>query len=65
MTEDFERTTMNSEQKTSKRPLLPALFVTLGVTSMMVSACNTVEGAGRDIEAAGDAIADTAEDASD
>ncbi len=56
---------MNSEQKTSKRPLLPALFVTLGVTSMMVSACNTVEGAGRDIEAAGDAIADTAEDASD
>jgi predicted small secreted protein len=30
-----------------------------------LAACNTVEGAGRDIEAAGDSIADTAEDAAD
>jgi len=30
-----------------------------------VTACNTVEGAGRDIEATGDAIADTADDAKD
>lgn len=29
----------------------------------MLTACNTVEGAGDDIEAAGDAISDTAEDA--
>ncbi|QKK10167.1 MAG: entericidin A/B family lipoprotein [Planctomycetota bacterium] len=27
--------------------------------------CNTIEGAGRDIESAGDAIADTARDAKD
>ncbi len=31
--------------------------------SAAVSACNTVEGAGKDIEAAGDAIQDTADDA--
>lgn len=28
-----------------------------------VSACNTVQGAGRDIEAAGEAVSDTAQDA--
>ncbi|MEX2219129.1 MAG: entericidin A/B family lipoprotein [Phycisphaerales bacterium] len=28
-------------------------------------ACNTVEGAGRDVEAAGDAVSDTARDAKD
>ena len=30
-----------------------------------IAACNTVEGAGRDIESAGDAIEDTAHDAKD
>lgn len=28
--------------------------------SLMVAACNTVEGAGRDLQSAGDAVADTA-----
>lgn len=31
--------------------------------SLAVAACNTIEGAGRDISAAGGAIADTARDA--
>lgn len=31
--------------------------------SMAVAACNTVAGAGRDVEAAGEAVSTTAEDA--
>jgi predicted small secreted protein len=30
--------------------------------SMVVAACNTVEGAGRDVSAAGHAVSNTAED---
>lgn len=41
-----------------KRPyLLPFVVVYL-----LLTACNTVEGVGRDIEAAGDAIEDSARD---
>lgn len=36
-----------------------ALFASL----IFLSACNTIEGAGRDIEATGDAIEGTAQDA--
>jgi predicted small secreted protein len=32
-------------------------------TSLAVSACNTVSGAGRDVSSAGHAVTDTAEDA--
>ena len=32
-------------------------------TSLAVSACNTVAGAGQDVESVGGAVADTAEDA--
>ncbi|SLN73846.1 entericidin A/B family lipoprotein [Oceanibacterium hippocampi] len=38
-------------------------FLLLGMTSVALPACNTVEGAGQDIEAAGDSISDTARDA--
>ena len=31
--------------------------------SMAVSACNTVSGAGKDVESAGEAVTETAEDA--
>ena len=31
--------------------------------SMAVAACNTVSGAGKDVESAGDAVSDAAEDA--
>ncbi len=40
-------------------------FVLLAATAALaVAACNTVAGAGRDVSAAGDAVTDTAEDAS-
>lgn len=40
-------------------------FVLLAATAALaVAACNTVAGAGRDVSAAGDAVAQTAEDAS-
>ena len=32
-------------------------------TSMLVAACNTVEGAGKDVSAAGHAVSNTADDA--
>lgn len=43
------------------------LLSTLGVvaTTGLLAACNTVEGAGRDVEAVGDAIEDAADDSSD
>lgn len=37
-----------------------ALLMTLG--ALAVAACNTVEGAGRDISAGGEAVSDTARD---
>jgi predicted small secreted protein len=47
--------------------LVPWLVSAAGVTMLsgMLSACNTVEGVGRDIERAGDAIQDEADDAQD
>ena len=40
------------------------LFLVLaGFASLSIAACNTVEGAGEDVSAAGDAVADTARDA--
>jgi predicted small secreted protein len=35
------------------------------LSTFALSACNTIEGVGRDVEAAGDAIEDTARDAKD
>jgi entericidin B len=43
------------------RKLVTLALLTLGLA---VAACNTVEGAGRDIQSAGHAISDTARDAS-
>ena len=40
------------------------LFILMVATaSLAVAACNTVEGAGRDVSAAGRAVTDTAKDA--
>jgi len=56
---------------TRTSPLTVDLFVRRLVvvmaagTVVALSACNTVEGAGRDIEAAGDGIEDAASDAKD
>jgi predicted small secreted protein len=35
------------------------------VTGLILTACNTVEGVGRDIKSAGEAIEDAAEDVAD
>ena len=41
--------------------MLYRLLITLGLLASL-AACNTIAGAGKDIEAAGEAISDTAED---
>lgn len=40
-----------------------ALVLIAAATALFVSACNTVEGVGRDVSAAGRAVANTASDA--
>lgn len=56
---------MSSLSALRRNSLLHAFLVALALTAAAVtlSACNTTEGFGRDVEAAGDAIEDTAEDA--
>ena len=46
---------------------LLAFLMLLGsvLTTAALTGCNTIEGVGRDVEAAGDAIADEAEDERD
>jgi len=39
------------------------LILAAAATALLVSACNTVEGAGRDVKAAGTAVEETAQDA--
>jgi predicted small secreted protein len=39
------------------------LILAAAATALLVSACNTVEGVGRDVSAAGRAVSDTAKDA--
>ncbi len=59
---------MQSEttHETPRRTGFIIVAATLAALSgAVVSGCNTVEGAGDDIEAAGDAISDTARDAND
>ena len=34
----------------------------IGLASLIAAACNTVEGVGKDVEAAGDTISDTAQE---
>lgn len=42
-------------------PLLPTLLFA-GLSAFALAACNTVEGAGEDIESAGESIQDSADD---
>ena len=54
--------------KTANRRHLKAEILALLAALLaggIMTACNTVEGAGKDIEAAGDGIKDTARDAKD
>jgi predicted small secreted protein len=39
------------------------IVLAAAATALLVSACNTVEGAGRDVKAAGSAVEETAKDA--
>lgn len=39
------------------------VVLALAATSLLAAACNTVEGAGKDVKAAGAAVEDTARDA--
>ncbi len=40
-----------------------ALVAALAATALSAAACNTVEGAGRDVKATGNAVEDAAQDA--
>ena len=39
------------------------VLLMIAAASLTVAACNTVEGAGKDVKAAGQAVSDTAKDA--
>ncbi|MBU4436278.1 MAG: entericidin A/B family lipoprotein [Alphaproteobacteria bacterium] len=39
------------------------VLLAAAAAALLVSACNTIEGVGRDVSAAGKAVADTAKDA--
>ena len=55
--------TKNKNKKTARTAI--AMLTLYAGTMLALAACNTVEGAGEDIEAAGDSISDTASDAKD
>ncbi len=66
----MKRTPTKDKAHTQSQPNRNPLWVAVGVTMLAgigvtLSACNTVEGVGRDVESAGDSIADTADDAKD
>jgi entericidin B len=50
----------NTSQANLRKLMLALAFA--GVSATALSACNTVEGAGKDIESTGKAIQDTADD---
>lgn len=52
---------MSSFSSKTRRIALLAL-ITIGVTSIWLTGCNTTAGIGKDIEAAGDAIEEEAEE---
>lgn len=52
--------------KSNRKPFWMTLCAAAVAASCVgLSACNTVEGVGRDVESAGDAVADTANDVKD
>lgn len=58
------RCVMHRTQERTRITILSMLLALFGASALM-AACNTTEGFGKDVEAAGDAIADTADDAKD
>ncbi len=58
------KTTNSEMMKSNLKPFWMTLCAaTVAASCIGLSACNTVEGVGRDVESAGDAVADTANDA--
>jgi predicted small secreted protein len=51
---------LNNQGDSPMRKLILMMVVTAGLA---VAACNTVEGAGKDVSSAGQAVTDTARDA--
>lgn len=50
----------------SPSPVVRVLAAAAAAASLAIAAgCNTIEGVGEDVEAAGDAVSDTARDAND
>jgi entericidin B len=39
------------------------VILAIAATGLLAAACNTIEGAGRDVQAAGEAVEETAQDA--
>jgi predicted small secreted protein len=39
------------------------VILAIAATGLLAAACNTIEGAGRDVKAAGEAVEETAQDA--
>ncbi|HZW11057.1 MAG TPA: entericidin EcnA/B family protein [Phycisphaerales bacterium] len=57
---------MKDKSANSHPELLTALIIaSLATATVTLSACNTTEGVGEDVAAAGDALDDAAEDAND
>jgi predicted small secreted protein len=54
----------SSRTRGARAPWLIGLLAA-ALLAPLTSGCNTVEGAGEDVQAAGDAVSDTAEDAKD
>ena len=44
-------------------PLPTIVLITMFLLSIFISGCNTIQGAGEDVQQAGQAVEDTAEDA--
>lgn len=55
----------NDQNSTRRTIIAHTCAILLAGSTLAIAACNTVEGAGKDIEATGDAISDTANDAKD
>lgn len=56
----------NSSRQDRSHKMMHALLAAMFVGAIIgLTGCNTTEGVGRDIEAAGDAIGDAADDAND
>ena len=47
------------------RPALVLGFIGMLLTGLLLSSCNTAEGVGEDVSAAGNAVSDTADDLKD